>query len=108
MITRVTEDTNTASLLPLLAPGRAASYVILKWLSHILTFSYSHILTPPTSHLTPHTYLHVIHHELVTELGPVLSVGHLLVHQAVEDGEAAVRTEMSNKYFQNLQTLHTN
>ena len=54
------------------------------------------------------THLHVIHHELVTKLGPVLSVRHLLVHQAVEDGEAAVRTEMSNKYFQNLQTFHRN
>ena len=31
------------------------------------------------------THLHVIHHELVAQLGPVLSVRHLFVHQAVED-----------------------
>ena len=39
------------------------------------------------------TYLHVVHHELVGELAPVLRVHHLLVHQAVDDGDAAVGAE---------------
>ena len=38
-------------------------------------------------------HLHVVHHELVGELAPVLRVHHLLVHQAVDDGDAAVRAE---------------
>ena len=38
-------------------------------------------------------HLHVVHHELVGELAPVLGVDHLLVHQAVDDGDAAVRAE---------------
>ena len=38
-------------------------------------------------------YLHVVHHELVGELAPVLRVGHLLVHEAVDDRDAAVGAE---------------
>ena len=38
-------------------------------------------------------YLHVVHHEFVGQLAPVLGVHHLLVHEAVEDGEAAVGAE---------------
>ena len=38
-------------------------------------------------------HLHVVHHELVGELAPVLRVHHLLVHQAVDDGDAAVGAE---------------
>ena len=35
----------------------------------------------------------MVHHELVGEFAPVLRVGHLLVHEGVEDGDAAVGGE---------------
>lgn len=35
----------------------------------------------------------MVHHELVGELAPVLGVDDLLVHEAVDDGDAAVGAE---------------
>ena len=62
----------------------------------------SHAHMSHTSRMTQHeprtgkvisTCLHVVHHELVGELAPVLRVHDLLVHEAVDDGDAAVRAE---------------
>ena len=49
-------------------------------------------MSPPLCDISG-AHLHVVHHELVGELAPVLRVDHLLVHQAVDDGDAAVRAE---------------
>ena len=45
------------------------------------------------------THLHVIHHELIAQLGSVLCIRHLFVHQAVKDCEAAVRAERLNLIY---------
>ena len=41
-------------------------------------------------------YLHVIHHQLITELRPVLSICHLLIHQAVQNSKATVGARMND------------
>ena len=52
------------------------------------------------------THLHVVHHELVGELGPVLRVRHLLVHEAVDDGDAAERGEGLGDLLVKLEVLN--
>lgn len=38
-------------------------------------------------------YLHVIHHEFIAKLAPVLRVSDFLKHEAVHNGDTAVSTE---------------
>ena len=52
-------------------------------------------------------YLHVIHHQFVAELGPVLGIRHLLVHQGVQDRQAAVGAERGGHLFIELCEMGT-
>ncbi len=48
-------------------------------------------------------HLHVVHHELVGKFAPVLCVNHLLVHEAVDDGDPTVGRESQGYFFVKLQ-----
>ena len=48
----------------------------------------------------------MVHHELVGKLAPVLRVHDLLVHQAVDDGDAAVGAERPGHLLARERTNH--